>query len=195
MCRTLSGIGMPNGDLLTLDVSDSHEDIRRAYGIPDSHSVDTTGREPGAVPLEYTIEDPEGHPEHWLDISKYRLSLDCAKPGWVSESLMRTWEAKFRAYARQCILTEDRDFLAGGKWIIGPCRVKKLVNCYVPHVIGGTLRAFHGGTLGAFHGGTLERFYEGTLEDFRGGTLKRFLGGEIVRQSPEARVVRKVYPE
>jgi len=172
MCRSISGYGLPNGDLLISDVTDSHSEMVLEFGLDDSSLP------PKSFPIECRPKNG-CNMEDYLKPEEYKIYYRGKRPDWVTKQMLESWRSKFRLYLRDHLVLEDRNALMGGRWIIGKAKVQLLRNCYIPVVAGGTLMNFRSSLLADFRGGTLGHFQDSTLEHFWNGTVKHFWGNKL----------------
>jgi len=104
MCKFYSAIIRPNGDLLHDIHTSSHEDIIDIYGLND----DKAGR---FARLEYTSDN-------LMDLSTYELKVDEFKPVWLTDTMLETAERKLYQIVKKRIITEDRNLLMGGIFVV-----------------------------------------------------------------------------
>ncbi len=173
MCKFLSGVVLPNGDILTSTVNDSHEDIIAANNISESIAGKIN-----IVRVEYTSETLP-------DIDTYQLNIDQdIIPDWFDEPMRERVADTMRGMVSRMIIKDGvHACLLGGKWIITGENtvVKKLSHGYVVLINSGLLEVCVGGTVNEVRdGGTVNRVWGGTVNEVWGGTVNRVCDGGTV---------------
>lgn len=113
MCHFLSGLALPNGDVLALpEYTDSHSDLIEHFGLRDD------GREP-ELQRFVRVEFSPSPLANAADVSKYALRLDEDRtPPWW-EAIRESVQEKMAAMIRRMIVADERPLLLGGCWILG----------------------------------------------------------------------------
>jgi len=105
MCKFYSAILTVSGEVLHDIHTTSHEDLINLFGLND----DKAGR---FCKLEYTSEN-------LFDLSTYSLRADeDIKPEWVTDAMLEAAEKKLHQIVRKRIITEDRELLMGGIFVV-----------------------------------------------------------------------------
>ena len=126
MCHFLSALIHPSGELVCRpDLTDSHEDLIEMIQIRDDGS--------GAfVRLEYL---PPDDPSTTWDLDTWLFKVDQEDtPDWFDPDLAKQ---KCREKIQRMIITENRDLLLGGCYIVaGDARIKKVKNARIAILAG-----------------------------------------------------------
>ena len=172
MCKFLSGVVLPNGDILTSPVNDSHEDIIAANNISESIAGKIN-----IVRVEYTSDT-------LADIDTYRLNIDQdIIPDWFDDAMRERVADTMRGMVSRMIIKDGTHAcLLGGKWIITGENtvVKKVSRGYVVLINSGLLEVCDGGTVNKVcDGGTVNKVWDGGTvnEVWGGGTVNKVWGG------------------
>ena len=111
MCEFLSALVLRNGDVLWHEATDSHSDLVRHFRLPDNTECRHFAK------IEFTPRSVDGNP-NYLGVDHYALRVDeDTEPIWFDE-VRELVEQKCRSIIRGMIVTDKRDFLLGGKWIL-----------------------------------------------------------------------------
>ncbi len=110
MCDFLSALVMPSGDVRCEPMLDHHSHLVRYFGIRDDQQNLVVQRFAKVELL------PNGH---WLDPAKWKFNLDeQSEPDWW-RGVADKAESRLRDIAAELIITDKRDIVVGGAWIIG----------------------------------------------------------------------------
>jgi hypothetical protein len=104
MCNFLSAIGMKNGDVICIPSETSHE-LLINFGKLKDDTVRNWAR------IEFI-------PEKIDDISTYKLKVDDTQFDWITDNLKEKWQRKLIAILKRIIITEDKDYLPVGEYIL-----------------------------------------------------------------------------
>ena len=115
MCKFLSAIGLKNGDIICDPSIDSHEDLIKFNKLKE------TGLR-NWVRIEFYPDSDKDY----ADLSKYNLEVDDTEFEWVS-AVRDKWERKLCTRLKRIIVTDDRDYLPCGVYILGKCTIGKLI--------------------------------------------------------------------
>jgi hypothetical protein len=111
MCDFLSGVTLPNGDVLTHPMLDSHADLCTYYHIHDT--------------LPDRLVKWELKPNDWMDASAWDFAPDQdTLPTWWTPDVAADTERIARARATAMILRDgEHRLIVDGCWIVGGCAV------------------------------------------------------------------------
>jgi len=124
MCEFVSAIVKPNGDLVCRpEASDSHTDLLAHAGIVD-RTCDT------ACCVEFFPDDKTDI----FEPAKYVLRVDQGRrPSWYSEEMEARTRESLRDRVRRMVITEDREIILGGCWLVAPgVTIERAVGCRIP---------------------------------------------------------------
>ena len=111
MCQFFSALVVRNGDVLWHEATDSHTDLVRHYQLPDNTDCRHFAK------VEFTPPAKNGRPDY-LDVGNYTLRVDeYTEPAWFEE-YREAVTAKCRHIVQSMIITDARDLILGGKWIL-----------------------------------------------------------------------------
>ena len=193
MCEFYSAIVLRNGDFVdSPDVTDSHEYLIRGHRLPSLSS-----REPEHMPyvrVECSLRDGGDYCNH----EDYSMRLDeDSSPQWFDDEMHERAEAECRRRIKAMVLTEDRDILLGGCWIVPK-------GITVRGVIGGRIISLGGTVQKVWGGGTVQEVLDGgtvhevrgdgrVQEVRRGGTVQKVWGGGTVHEVLDGGTVQEVW--
>ena len=111
MCRFFSALGLPSGDILWHQATDSHADLVLIQGLDDTKEDATFAK------LELVPPNDDG----WSDVSKWEFTLDeDVRPRWVKGEMLAEWEGRMRSAAKKMIVTSGTiPIIASGVWLVG----------------------------------------------------------------------------
>jgi len=115
MCKFLSAICFKNGDVICSTSIDSHEILIETNGLKD-------GKSRNWVRAEYCPDKPDD----FTDISKYKFHLDDSDFDWITDELREKWIRKFNVRLKKIIITDDRNYLPTGDYILGNITIDRL---------------------------------------------------------------------
>ena len=126
MCKPISAIVTPDGDIKYNLWTSSHEDLVRMYKLNDAP---TPSGEPRFARIEYHPKDTKD----MGDISKYKLVIDEHRcPEWFDEKLTQSVESRMKILVSGIIVTGEVDFLCGGVFILAKgARVKSVQDAII----------------------------------------------------------------
>jgi len=132
MCNFLSGIVLPDGQVITSDYTDSHCDIILSQGIKDD------GKHLPGRPLFAPVECiSDGGIFDW---TTYKLNMDgnCERPMWFDDDMWVAVENTMKTRIKNMIIvTGERDILLGGRWLIGgDAKIKRVISSIILNVGG-----------------------------------------------------------
>lgn len=128
MCNFLSALVFKSGKIFASpEHTDSHSHLIAARGLTaeSDHSLQIRGW----IRVEFT---PPSSRE-MADIEKYRLTVDEAgTPEWFDKAMQFDVTEQLKEMVAAMIVTDERDILLGGCWILaGEAKVKQIVRATV----------------------------------------------------------------
>jgi len=127
MCDFLSAIVLRNGDILHNLRTDSHEDLIQENNLRDNKIGNFARVE--FRPKEINDLDKPG---------KYLLTIDeKITPDWFDDSMKEKIISKLSSIIKRIIITEDRNILLGGVYILsGKANIKEAKNVLIKYMSG-----------------------------------------------------------
>ena len=190
MCKPASFVIVKNRGLKALwdkDVSDSHEDIIKHFGLRETN-----------VRGEITfvrVEIVPPNENYLLPLSKweYRLDQDNTPPWYDAEKVEKAVRAELKNWVKAKIVKPNQrvDAIKSGYMVAVYGTVASIHGGTVKYIYGGTVENIYGGTVESIHGGTVKYIYGGTVEYIYGGTVEYIHGGTVeYRICPDMSVVK-----
>ena len=165
MCKTFSGIGMKNGDLLFIPSIDSHEDYVNIFSLNDNGIVK------GFVRLEYVPVKGD-----YSDLGQYKLTIDeenVNKIDWLTDDLKEIWINKFVCTISKLIIEGNRYCLFDNVYILkDKAQIQKLINCKIVYAGSATIENAGSATIKYAGSATIKYAGSATIENAESATIK-----------------------
>ncbi len=111
MCQFLPAILQRNGDLYYNLLTDHHEDLLLALGLPDLSTWD-----PAFARVE--IVPPETEAGYFADPSEWQFLMHTPEASWITEPMMHSAAETLRGVIRALQVKKPCSALIGGTWIL-----------------------------------------------------------------------------
>ena len=128
MCNFLSALVFKNGKIYCdPEHTDSHSDLIAAKGLTEESDKSIHHR--GWIRIEFT----PGDSRKYADVDAYVLIVDeSSAPDWFDKAMRFDVTEQLKDIVRGMIVTDEREILLGGCWILaGEAKVKKIVRATV----------------------------------------------------------------
>ena len=130
MCRFMSAIFLKNGDMIAdPEHTDSHDVLARAHGLSQT----------SLQALRHEFIRCELVPvESYVDVESYAFTVDESEvPSWADTDFQAKAAAKMRAAVRRMLVSDTKDVLLGGCWILhGDAQVSEAVRVRIVVMLG-----------------------------------------------------------
>jgi hypothetical protein len=119
MCKFKSALVLQSEEIIRSPYTESHEDLVDMSGLKDNGL--------SFVRIEFVPKNQE-----FGNVNAYQLKLDqqCAPEWWTYEVVERTTE-RMRDIIRGMIISENRNILIGGQYILANGKINKIVNSHI----------------------------------------------------------------
>ena len=164
MCKTFSGIGKKDGELLFIPSIDSHEDYINIFNLNDN------GIRKEFVRLEYVPENGD-----YSDLAQYHLTIDECQVNqidWLTEELKEIWINHFKNTIERLIITGKRHCLFDSCYILKNAEIRKLINCKIIYAGSATIKDAGSATIEDAGSATIKDAGSATIEYANSATIE-----------------------
>jgi len=175
MCQFISGLGLPNGDLITSMFTDSHEDMIEMHNLNDNHRG---FQRLEYVPVKKNVFDGD-----------YTLKTENYREDWATDELMGQWRRKFVTRLKKRIIKENTKLLIGGSFVlVGRINIESLGSC-CKILDAGSAKIKYANSARIKNAGSaiIENAGLAIIEDANSSTIKN-AGSAIIRNAGSARI-------
>ena len=178
MCKFLSAIGLKNGDIICDPSIDSHEDLIKFNKLKET-------RLRNWVRIEFYPDSDKDY----ADLSKYNLKVDDTEFEWVS-AVRDKWERKLCTRLKRIIVTDDRDYLPCGVYILGKCTIGKLIYATIRYAGEATIRYAGRATIRDAGWATIKDAGSATIQNAGYATIQN-AGYATIQHAGSATIINK----
>ena len=122
MCQFLSAIVTRKGDIFQSPWTDSHEDLIKIFNLKEGRSGQNFVR------VEFKPPRDDKYRPKFFDFKNYKLYVDEREtPAWFDDATFDKTQKRLNQTLKSMLVTDKRDLLIGGAYIIGKgADVKKI---------------------------------------------------------------------